>query len=168
MATNKKDDTTQPSRSRRAPEKSARKSASRSDAKRGTAAQRPAQPKAMARSRSATKSQAAPAKSRSSGGSRTAGRSASPSRSQGSMLNPVEWLATLETTITSPQGRAVIAEAFRAIANVLDKPQVGGHEKGSETQQGRDAASAAGSLGAEIVAAPLESQRLPSEPPVRS
>jgi hypothetical protein len=72
------------------------------------------------------------------------------------MLNPVEWLATLETTITSPQGRAVIAEAFRAIANVLDKPQVGGHEKDSGTRQGRDAASAAGSLGAEIVAAPLE------------
>jgi hypothetical protein len=70
------------------------------------------------------------------------------------MLNPMAWLSTLETTITSPQGRAVMAEALRAVANVLEKPPGGG--QGSGTQQGRDAVSAAGSLGAEIVAAPLE------------
>jgi hypothetical protein len=67
----------------------------------------------------------------------------------------MSWLSTLETTLTSPQARMVMAEALRAIANVLEKPR-GEQEQGSGTQQGRDAVSAAGSLGAEIVAAPLE------------
>jgi len=62
------------------------------------------------------------------------------------------WLSTLETTLTSPQARAVMAEALRAVANVLEKPQ----GQGVGTQEGRNAVSAAGSLGAEIVAAPLE------------
>ncbi|PVE20740.1 hypothetical protein DC522_30510 [Microvirga sp. KLBC 81] len=66
------------------------------------------------------------------------------------------WLSTLETTITSPQGRAAMAEALRAVANVLEKPLGGEQDQRSGTQQGRDAMSAAGSLGAEIVAAPLE------------
>ncbi|WP_157934621.1 hypothetical protein [Microvirga ossetica] len=71
------------------------------------------------------------------------------------MLNPMAWLSTLETTLTSPQARAVMAEALRAIANVLDRPQ-DRQGQGSGTLQGREAVSAAGSLGAEIVAAPLE------------
>lgn len=66
------------------------------------------------------------------------------------------WLSSLETTLTSPQARAVMAEALRAVANVLEKPQSSEQEQSSGTQQGRDAVSAAGSLGAEIVAAPLE------------
>ena len=66
------------------------------------------------------------------------------------------WLSSLETTLTSPQARAVMAEALRAVANVLEKPQGSGHGQDSGTQEGRDAVSAAGSLGAEIVAAPLE------------
>jgi hypothetical protein len=155
MATNKKDGTSHPSRSRKAPEKAA----SRSSAKRGAAAPKRAQSKAMTGSRSATKSQAVPAKSRSAAGSRTAARStsgASRSRSQGSVLNPMAWLSSLETTLTSPQARAVMAEALRAVANVLEKPQGGEQGQGSATLQGRDAVSAAGSLGAEIVAAPLE------------
>ena len=49
-----------------------------------------------------------------------------------------------------------MAEALRAVANVLEKPQGGEQGQGSGTQEGRDAVSAAGSLGAEIVAAPLE------------
>ena len=65
------------------------------------------------------------------------------------------WLSTLETTLTSSQARTVMAEALRAVANVLEKPQ-GEQGQGSGTQEGRDAVSAAGSLGAEIVAAPLE------------
>jgi hypothetical protein len=66
------------------------------------------------------------------------------------------WLSSLETTLTSPQARTVMAEALRAIANVLEKPQ--GSDRGQESgaQEGRNAVSAAGSLGAEIVAAPLE------------
>ncbi|WP_157934603.1 hypothetical protein [Microvirga ossetica] len=136
MATNKKDDTSPPSRSRKAPVKSTSKSASRPATKKQTGASERAQPKALAGSRSATKSQAVPAKSRSSAGSRAAARSSSgPSRSrsttqarsqaQGSLLNPMAWLSSLETTLTSPQGRAVMAEALRAIANVLEKPQGG-------------------------------------------
>ena len=66
------------------------------------------------------------------------------------------WLSSLETTLTSPQARTVMAEALRAVANVLEKPQGSEQGQGSGTQQGRDAVSAAGSLGAEIVAAPLE------------
>jgi hypothetical protein len=66
------------------------------------------------------------------------------------------WLSSLETTLTSPQARAVMAEALRAVANVLEKPQGSEQGQGSGTQEGRDAVSAAGSLGAEIVAAPLE------------
>ena len=136
MATNKKDGTSQPSRSRKAPEKSASKSVSRTATKKQAGASKRAQPKAMAGSRSATKSQAVPAKSRSSAGSRTAARSTSgasgsrsttparsASRSQGSLLNPMAWLSTLETTLTSPQARTVMAEALRAVANVLEKPQ---------------------------------------------
>ena len=65
------------------------------------------------------------------------------------------WLSTLETTLISSQARTVMAEALRAVANVLEKPQ-GEQGQGSGTQEGRDAVSAAGSLGAEIVAAPLE------------
>jgi hypothetical protein len=170
MATNKKDGTSQPSRSRKAPENSASKAGPRSAAKRGAGASKRAQPKAMAGSRSATKSQAVPAKARSSAGSRTAARStsgasrarsatqagsASRSRAQGSLLNPMAWLSSLETTLTSPQARAVMAEALRAVANVLEKPR-SEQGQGSGAQQGRDAVSAAGSLGAEIVAAPLE------------
>ena len=71
------------------------------------------------------------------------------------MLNPMAWLSSLETTLTSPQARAIMAEALRAVANVLEKPR-GEQGQGSGAQQGRDAVSAAGSLGAEIVAAPLE------------
>ena len=66
------------------------------------------------------------------------------------------WLSTLETTLTSPQARSVMAEALRAIANVLEKPQGDDQGPGRGAQEGRDAVSAAGSLGAEIVAAPLE------------
>lgn len=66
------------------------------------------------------------------------------------------WLSTLETTLTSPQARVVMAEALRAVANVLEKPQGGEQRHGGETQEGRNAVAAAGSLGAEIVAAPLE------------
>ncbi|QRM34210.1 hypothetical protein [Microvirga sp. VF16] len=72
------------------------------------------------------------------------------------MMNPMAWLSALETTPTSPHARAVMAEALRAVANVLEKPQGGEQGQDSGKQQGRDAMSAAGSLGAEIVAAPLE------------
>ena len=72
------------------------------------------------------------------------------------MLNPMAWLSSLETTLTSPQARAVMAEALRAVANVLEKPQSSEQGQGGGTQEGRNAVSAAGSLGAEIVAAPLE------------
>jgi hypothetical protein len=65
------------------------------------------------------------------------------------------WLSTLETTLTSPQARSVMAEALRAVANVLEKPQ-SEQGRGSETQESQSAVSAAGSLGAEIVAAPLQ------------
>jgi hypothetical protein len=167
MATNKKNSTSQPSRGR----KSASKSASRSTTKKGTAAPKRAQPRALTGSRS-TKSQAVPAKARSSAGSRTAARStsgasrsrsttqarsASRSHSQGSLPNPMAWLSSLETTLTSPQARTVMAEALRAVANVLEKPHDGeqGQGQGVGTQEGREAVSAAGSLGAEIVAAPL-------------
>jgi hypothetical protein len=71
-------------------------------------------------------------------------------------MNPMAWLTSLETTLTSPQARAVMAEALRAVATVLEKPQGGEQGQGSRTQEGRDAVSAAGSLGAEIMAAPLE------------
>jgi hypothetical protein len=66
------------------------------------------------------------------------------------------WLSSLETTLTSPQARAVMAEALRAVANVLEKPHGSEQGQGGGTQEGRGAVSAAGSLGAEIVAAPLE------------
>ena len=66
------------------------------------------------------------------------------------------WLSSLETTLTSPQARAVMAEALRAVANVLERPQGSEQGQGGATQEGRTAVSAAGSLGAEIVAAPLE------------
>ncbi len=156
MATNNKDGTSQPSRSRKSASKAAKKE---------TGAPKRAQPRTMASSLSATKSQAAPAKPRSSAGSRTAARSTSgasrsrstaQARSQGSMINPMAWLSSLETTLTSPQARLVMAEALRAVANVLEKPQGSEQEQGSSTQQGRDAVSAAGSLGAEIVTAPLQ------------
>jgi hypothetical protein len=66
------------------------------------------------------------------------------------------WLSSLETTLTSPQARTVMAEALRAVANVLEKAQGSQQGQGAGTQEGRNAVSAAGSLGAEIVAAPLE------------
>jgi hypothetical protein len=72
------------------------------------------------------------------------------------MMDPMSWLSSLETTLTSAQARTTMAEALRAVANVLEKPLSGGQGQGSGTQQGRDAVSAAESLGAEIVAAPLE------------
>ncbi len=49
-----------------------------------------------------------------------------------------------------------MAEALRAVANVLEKPQSSEQGQGGATPEGRNAVSAAGSLGAEIVAAPLE------------
>lgn len=71
-------------------------------------------------------------------------------------MSPMAWLSALETTLTSPQGRAVMAEALRAVANVLEKPQGNEQGHGRGARQGRDAVSAARSLGAEIVSAPLE------------
>jgi hypothetical protein len=173
MATKQKDESSQPSRSRKAPKKSASKSVSRSATKKEAGAPKRAQPKGIAGARSATKSQSVPAKTRSSAGSRTAARSTSGrsgSRSatrarsasgpQGSLLNPMAWLSSLETTLTSPQARAVMAEALRAVANVLEKPQGGGQG------QGRDAVSAAGSLGAPSVEAPREgAAAAPGAPP---
>jgi hypothetical protein len=169
MATNKKDGSSQPSRGRKVPEKSASKAASRSATKKEAGALKRTPPKAMASSRSATKSLAVPAKARSAAGSRTPARSRSgasrsrsatqarsASHSQDNLLNPMAWLSSLETTLTSPQARAVMAEALRAVANVLEKPQGSEQGQGSGTQEGRDAVAAAGSLGAEIVAAPLE------------
>ena len=171
MATKDKDGTAQASKSRKAPEKAASKPTSRSSAKGKTTTQKRAQPKAIAGPRPATKSQTVPTKSRSSTASRTAARSTSKasrsrstpparsgsrSRAQGSLLDPMAWLSTLETTLTSPQARSVMAEALRAIANVLEKPQGADQGPGRGPQEGRDAVSAAGSLGAEIVAAPLE------------
>jgi hypothetical protein len=85
----------------------------------------------------------------------TLAQARSASRSQGSLPDPMAWLSTLETTLTSPQARVEMAEALRAVANVLEKPQ-GGERQDSATQEDRKAVSAAGSLGAEIVAAPLE------------
>lgn len=49
-----------------------------------------------------------------------------------------------------------MAEALRAVANVLEKPQSSEQGQSGGTREGRNAVSAAGSLGAEIVAAPLE------------
>jgi hypothetical protein len=49
-----------------------------------------------------------------------------------------------------------MAEALRAVANVLEKPQGRNQGQGGGVEEGRNAVSAAGSLGAEIVAAPLE------------
>ena len=126
------------------------KSVSRSATKKEAGASKRAQPKTMAGARSATKSQSVPAKTRSSAGSRTAARSTSgrsgsrsatrtrsASRPQGSLLNPMAWLSSLETTLTSPQARAVMAEALRAVANVLEKPQGSGQGQGSGTQAGQ-------------------------------
>ncbi len=72
------------------------------------------------------------------------------------MLNPMTWLSSLETTLVSPQARSIMAEALRAVANVLEKPQGADQSQAVETQEGRDAVSAAGSLGAEIMTAPLQ------------
>ncbi len=49
-----------------------------------------------------------------------------------------------------------MAEALRAVANVLEKPQGAKQSQAVETQEGRSAVSAAGSLGAEIMTAPLQ------------
>ena len=170
MATKQKDGPSQPSRSRKAPKKSASKPTSRSATKKEAGAPKRAQPKAMTGSQSATKSQAVPAKVPvlrriTHRGTfdlwcvKVAVHIAGPLRiplAQGSLLNPMAWLSTLETTLTSPQARTVMAEALRAVANVLEKPQSGEQGQGGGTREGRDAVSAAASLGAEIVAAPLE------------
>jgi hypothetical protein len=74
------------------------------------------------------------------------------------------WLSSLETTLTSPQARTVMAEALRAIANVLEKPQGSDRGQGSGAQEGQNAVSA------EEVSAPRSlllrwrSPRQPSEP----
>jgi hypothetical protein len=72
------------------------------------------------------------------------------------MMNPMTWLSTLDTTLASPQARAMMAEALRAVADVLEKPRTGEQGPGRDTHKGEDVASAARSLGAEMIAAPLE------------
>ena len=168
MATKQKDGSSQPSRSRKAPKKSASKSASRSATKKEPAlpsVRSPRQWPAPGPQRSPRLFPQSPVVRRIAHGStldpgtsrsRSTTQARSASRSQGSMLNPMAWLSSLETTLTSPQARAVMAEALRAVANVLEKPQGSEQGQGGGTQQGRNAVSAAGSLGAEIVAAPLE------------
>ena len=71
-------------------------------------------------------------------------------------MNPMAWLSTLETTLTSQQARVVMAEALRAVADVLEKPRAGEQGQGRDTHVDQDVMSAARSLGAEIVSAPLE------------
>lgn len=145
--------------------KTSAKSASRPSAKRsGTAAPKRAPSKGVANSRAAAKSRGAPTKSRSSAkprrGARVtprASRPATKSRSlmQGGLLDPMAWLASLETTLASPQSRAVMAQALRAVADVLEGAP-GQDEESGETRPSRGAVSAAGSLGAEMMAAPLQ------------
>jgi hypothetical protein len=48
----------------------------------------------------------------------------------------------------------MMAQALRAVADALEKPQAG--EQGSDPDESRDSVSAARSLGAEMVSAPLE------------
>jgi hypothetical protein len=50
----------------------------------------------------------------------------------------------------------MMAEALRALADVLEKPRAGVQGEASGSQQARATMSAAENLGAEIVAAPLE------------
>jgi hypothetical protein len=72
------------------------------------------------------------------------------------MMNPMAWLSTLDSTLASPQARGMMAEALRAMADVLEKPRAGATGSRGDMAEGQDVVSAARSLGADIVSAPLE------------
>jgi hypothetical protein len=132
MAARRKDQKTPSRTSRKSTGQSSTRSRSTSKT---SAAPKRAQPKATGRSRTATKSMKLPAKARSAARSNTASAakksSAAPatgrstvsrrSRSAGGQ----NWLTSIETMITTREGREIIAEALRAVAAVLERDQSG-------------------------------------------
>jgi hypothetical protein len=50
----------------------------------------------------------------------------------------------------------MVAQALRAVADVIEKPRAGEQEQERDVAEGQDVVSAARSLGAEIISAPLE------------
>ena len=133
MADANKDQKKQSRTGRKAPGKSPTRS--RSGSKTPSAASKRAQPKATGSSRAATKSMNLPTKGRSaarsnstlgarksSADARSTGRGTASRRAQaqGSTSSGQNWLTSIETMITTREGREIMAEALRAVATVLD------------------------------------------------
>jgi hypothetical protein len=125
MAAGRKDQKT-PSRTGR---KSTGQSSTRSrSTSKTSAATKQAQPKAMVSSRTATKSMNLPAKARSTARANTASaaRKSSAAAGRGTVSRRSRtgggqnWLTSIDTMITTREGREIIAEALRAVATVLD------------------------------------------------
>ncbi len=144
MAPSKKDQNTPSRTSRKAADKSATRS--RSGSKASSTASKRAQPKATGRSKAATKSMTPPTKARSAARSNTASAARKTSagtrdasrrttrrpQSQGSTSSGQNWLASIETMITTREGREIMAEALRAVATVLDSR----NERDQESAEG--------------------------------
>lgn len=154
MAASKKDRNTPSRASRKAPEKSLTRS--RSGSKASPSATNRAQPKATGSSKAATKSMALPTKARSAARSdttstaqesaanmRDASRGTASRRtpSQVSTSGAQNWLASIESMITTREGREIMAEALRAVASVLDnhnRRERDGLEAGTRQDSTRD------------------------------
>lgn len=125
MAAGRKDQKTPSRTSRKSTGQSPTRSRSTSKT---SAATKRAQPKAMGSSRTATKSMKLPAKARSTARATTASaaRKSSAAAGRGTVsrrsrsAGGQNWLTSIETMITTREGREIIAEALRAVATVLD------------------------------------------------
>ncbi len=133
MADANKDQKKQSRNGRKAPGKSTTRSGSGS--KTSSPASKRAQPKAAGSSKAATKSMNLPTKARSAARSNTTsvarkssagaggtGRGTASRRTQpqGNTSSGQNWLTSIETMITTREGREIMAEALRAVASVLD------------------------------------------------
>ncbi len=133
MADANKDQKKQSRTGRKTPGKAPTRS--RSGSKTPSTASKRAQPKATGSSRAATKSMNLPTKGRSaarantapvarksSAGARGTGRGTASRRlqSRSSTSSGQNWLSSIETMITTREGREIMAEALRAVATVLD------------------------------------------------
>jgi hypothetical protein len=135
-------------------------STSKSGSKAHSMSKERAQPRAANRSKAETRSQAVSTQSRPAAKSRSTSGTRTRMLSRSGTTAPQNWLASIETMITSQEGREILADALRAVANVLSKHRQDGqqgtetgHQRGlSATSRQAEPASAAGfGPGADVV-----------------
>ena len=111
---------------------------SKSGSKSGTTPKERAQPRAATRSRAETRSQPVSTQSQPAAKSQSTSDTPAKTPARSGATVPQNWLASIETMISSQDGREILADALRAAANVLSRPRQD-RQQGAETRDQQDA-----------------------------